>query len=131
MLLFSVYPVHFCSSRAIAKEEKNLNTYLEKVTASELLAGCFEADGAFYYTVLALLLLDKPAWRANRRKLLQRLLITAHCRSLNLNTAHLSAADVDITPKPYATYKYAFVFFGLVNCFYEVMFKVSETLCTI
>ena len=81
-----------------------------------------DADNAFYYTTLALLVQSCPHWKNSRLIYLGRLLVAAHCR------AHLQKGGEhhrnDKQVLDYSVYKPALVFFALVNGIYEIVLKV-------
>ena len=71
----------FSRSRQIEREEKLLQNFLARPEAS--VGEAFEVDGPFFMTTLALIIMKPSEWDKNRLSLLQRLLLTAHIRSVN------------------------------------------------
>lgn len=81
-----------------------------------------EADNAFYFTTLSLLVMNYQRWRGSRLTFLGRLLVAAHCR------AKQSASKGESKEKQvldYSVYKPALVFFALVNGIYDIILKVK------
>jgi E3 ubiquitin-protein ligase UBR4 len=86
---------HFCyqihtalyvmnTTRAITREESNLNSFLEQ-PRERWLESCYVAEGPLYYAVVALNIAPPAKWKTIRVKILQRLLLTAHARSVSFD----------------------------------------------
>ena len=76
-------------------------------------------------TTLSLIMMKPSDWEKNRLTFLQKLLVTAHIRSVNTPNDRSKVASKAL--KAFATYKTTLVFFGLVNAFFNHMLKpVSE-----
>ena len=70
------------TTRAITREEVNLNSVLDQ-PRERWLETCYVAEGPLYFAVLALNIASPTKWKAIRVKILQRLLLTAHARSVS------------------------------------------------
>lgn len=82
-----------------------------------------EAENAFYYTTLALLVLNRQRWNANRLVFLERLLVTAHCRAQQPKGAEQRQEKQVLD---YSVYKPALVFFAIVNGVFNIVLKVTD-----
>lgn len=71
----------FSRSRQIEREEKLLQNFLARpeLTINE----AFDVDGSFFMTTLALIIMKPSDWEKHRLVFLQKLLLTAHVRSVN------------------------------------------------
>ncbi|CAF1250057.1 unnamed protein product, partial [Adineta ricciae] len=107
------------TSRQIEREEKLLQNFLSRpeLTINE----AFDIDGPFFMTTLALIVMKPTDWEKYRLIFLQKLLLTAHIRSVNSPNDRSKVASK--AARTYATYKTALVFFGLVNAFFVHMLK--------
>ncbi|CAF3538830.1 unnamed protein product [Rotaria sp. Silwood1] len=105
------------TTRQIEREEKLLQNYLSRPDL--LINEAFEVDGPFFLTTLSLIIMKPNDWEKNRRTFLQKLLVTAHIRSVNTPNDRTKLASKAL--KPFATYKTTLVFFGLVNAFFVHM----------
>jgi E3 ubiquitin-protein ligase UBR4 len=70
-----------CRSRQIEREEKLLQNFLTRPEPS--INEAFEVDGPFFMTTLSLIIMKPTDWEKNRLIFLQKLLLTAHIRSVN------------------------------------------------
>jgi E3 ubiquitin-protein ligase UBR4 len=70
------------TTRAITREESNLNSFLEQ-PRERWLESCYVAEGPLYYAVVAMNIAPPAKWKTIRVKVLQRLLLTAHARSVS------------------------------------------------
>ncbi|CAL1532573.1 unnamed protein product [Lymnaea stagnalis] len=110
------------TTRASSREEKNLTSFLE-MPATKWVENSGEAEGVLYSTALALHILPPSRWREVRKKLLERILITAHVRALCPLDAQQSMPPLtDRSVQPYSAYKALLVYFGLVNTFFDKVF---------
>ncbi|CAF2716025.1 unnamed protein product [Rotaria sp. Silwood2] len=105
------------TTRQIEREEKLLQNYLSRPDL--LINEAFEVDGPFFLTTLSLIIMKPNDWEKNRRIFLQKLLLTAHIRSVNTPNDRTKIASKAL--KPFATYKTTLVFFGLINAFFVHM----------
>ncbi|UJR08441.1 hypothetical protein I4U23_012711 [Adineta vaga] len=107
------------TSRQIEREEKLLQNFLNRpeLTINE----AFDVEGSFFMTTLALIIMKPTDWEKNRLAFLQKLLLTAHIRSVNSPNDRTKVASKAL--KSFATYKTSLVFFGLVNAFFVHMIK--------
>jgi E3 ubiquitin-protein ligase UBR4 len=83
------------TTRAIGREDANLNAFLEQ-PRERWLEGCYVADGPLYFAVMALHIAPPSKWKNIRVKILQRLLLTAHCRSVSFVTSR----RIELSKKP-------------------------------
>ncbi|CAM4878013.1 unnamed protein product [Rotaria socialis] len=102
------------TTRQIEREEKLLQNFLARPDL--LINEAFEVDGPFFLTILSLIIMKPNDWEKNRLIFLQKLLVTTHIRSVNSPNDRTKIASKLL--KPFATYKTALVFFGLVNAFF-------------
>ena len=72
---------YFSRSRQIEREEKLLQNFLNRpeLTINE----AFDIDGPFFMTTLALIMMKPTDWEKHRLIFLQKLVLTAHIRSVN------------------------------------------------
>jgi len=84
------------TTRAIAREDANLNTFLEH-PRERWLESCFVAEGPLYYAVLALHITPPSKWKTVRVKILQRLLLTAHARAVSHFSLYI--IEIEVTPR--------------------------------
>jgi hypothetical protein len=75
-VFFSIY-----RSRQIEREEKLLQNFLNRPEST--INEAFEVDGSFFMTTLSLIIMKPNDWEKNRLVFLQKLLLTAHIRSVN------------------------------------------------
>jgi len=81
-----------------------------------------ESESAFYFTTLALLVLNWKRWKTTRLTFLGRLLVAAHCRAQQQHKddqQHEEKQALD-----YSVYKPALIFFAIVNGIYDIILKV-------
>ena len=72
------------TTRSGPREERNLAAFLEQ-GKDQMLASAYTVDGPFYYTVVSMLIVSPKRWRTEVRvKLLQRLVLAAHCREVRI-----------------------------------------------
>ena len=70
------------TTRAGPREERNLAAFLEQ-GKEQMLASAYAVDGPFYFAVVAMMVVSPKRWRKEVRvKLLQRLVLAAHCREV-------------------------------------------------
>lgn len=81
-----------------------------------------EADSAFYYTTLALVVQSCQRWNVTRLTYLGRLLVTAHCRAQQKGVDQRQEKQI----LEYSVYKPALVFFAIVNGIYNIVLKVNS-----
>lgn len=125
-----------CRSRQIEREDKLIQNFLARADSN--VNEAYDAEGPFFMTTLALMMMKPADWEKNRVIFLQKLLITAHIRSANtpndrtkyviffssLDKPHSNLFRVASKAlKPFATYKTTLVFFGLINAFFVHMLK--------
>ncbi|XP_059140958.1 E3 ubiquitin-protein ligase UBR4-like isoform X2 [Physella acuta] len=115
------------TTRTSTREEKNVNSFLD-MPASKWVENSGEADGVLYTTALAMHVLTPAKWKEIRKKLLERILITAHVRAVCPLDAQQSIPALNVrTAQAYSSYKVFLVYFGLVNSFFDKLFvKVKQ-----
>ena len=80
LLHMSLYVIN--TTRAAPREERNLTAFLEQ-GKEQTLASSYAVEGPFYYAVVAMMVVSPRRWRREVRvKLLQRLVLAAHCREV-------------------------------------------------
>lgn len=109
----------FHRSRQIDREEKLLQNYLARPEPT--INEAFEVDGPYFMTTLALILMKPTDWDKHRLAFLQRLLVTAHVRAVN--TPNDRTRLTSKTLKPFASYRTALIFFGLIQAFFSYLLK--------
>jgi len=111
------------SSRANAREERSLETWLDS-PAAQWVGQATAVEGPFYQTTACMLLMPQDKWSKKRAKILQRLLLTVHVRA----TASDSA---DPAPRletlDYSVYRPALLFFAMVDLIITQMWKGVQT----
>lgn len=80
-----------------------------------------EADSAFYFTTLALVVQSCQRWNSSRLVYLGRLLVTAHCRAQQKTNEQRQEKEI----LDYSVYKPALVFFAIINGVYNMVLKVE------
>ncbi|RUS88506.1 hypothetical protein EGW08_003764 [Elysia chlorotica] len=110
------------TTRATSREEKNLTTFID-MPASKWVANSGEVDDVLYYLALAMHVTPPARWKEVKRRLLERVLVTAHVRAVcPLDSQQNIPALTDRSMQPLSAYKAQLVFFGLVNAFFLKMF---------
>ena len=107
------------TTKAAARECKRVLDYL-KISSSEVLENCYEADSPYYWCSLALLVLSPSLWKKKRIQFLQRLIICNHVRRVGIKPP---ASLSDTRLRAYAYYKSALIFFAMVDSFYKIVFS--------
>eukprot|EP00095_Tigriopus_kingsejongensis_P009320 maker-scaffold486_size158769-snap-gene-0.26 protein:Tk09320 transcript:maker-scaffold486_size158769-snap-gene-0.26-mRNA-1 annotation:"e3 ubiquitin-protein ligase ubr4" len=107
------------TTRGVAREEKHLNAFLD-LPKEKWFENAYVAEGPLYYTTLCLMIVSPKRWSAIRIKILQRLLLTAHIRSIHPRPPKTLA---DRTIKDYSVYKKIILFFALVDQLFTGMFQ--------
>jgi hypothetical protein len=120
------------------REEKLLQNFLARTEST--INEAYEVEGPFFMTTLSLIITKPNDWEKHRLTLLQKLLLTAHIRSVNtpndrskyaiqskcnknFHFFFLTFRIASKALKTFATYKTTLVFFGLVNAFFIHMLK--------
>ena len=80
------------TTRAIAREERNLMAFIE-APKERWLEFCYTADGAFFQTALAVFIMNPARWQKHRVAFLQRLLLLAHARAVSPIKCQLLSAS--------------------------------------
>ena len=70
------------TTRAISREEATLNSFLDQ-PRERWLDSCYVAEGPLYFAVMAINIAPPSKWKTIRVNILQRLLLTAHSRSVS------------------------------------------------
>lgn len=70
------------TTRSLPREDKNLNAFLD-LPKEKWLENAYVAEGPLYYATLCLVIVSPKRWSSIRIKILQRLLLTAHIRSVS------------------------------------------------
>lgn len=109
-------------TRCLAREEKNLNSFLNMKGSFRWLETSFEPEGPYYWATVSMCVHSPARWRVTRLSHLQRLLCMAHARHLNPS---LPQKITNPTPLDYHVYKSQLVFFGLIDFIYKEYFKVT------
>ena len=68
------------TTRSAPREERNLASFLEQ-PRERWLESSYAAEGPLYYATLAMLVAPPGKWKRMRVRMLQRLVLTAHCRA--------------------------------------------------
>lgn len=107
------------TTRSSQREERAVSAFLE-APAEKWVEGSYAADGPLYAAALSVFVCDREKWLLNRKNVLKRLLVLAQAR-------HLSRAPIskltDVEVKDYCVYKYALLFWSLIDLIYAVLFK--------
>lgn len=110
-------------SRAFAREEKNLSTFLGQALSEKWLDSAYEMDGPVYQVVISIALHTPEMWARNRVKYLKRLLANAQVRHLYPNTLTKTLKkESDREVKDYSVYKSYLMLFGLIELIYKQFF---------
>ena len=116
------------TTRSVPREDKNLKAFLD-APKEQWLEQCYVAEGPHYQTAMAMLILSPTQWKSIRVKLLQRLLLCAHVRSIS-GTGNVRCTTLgpiggehrDV--KEYGTvYKPVILYFALIDQMYEHTFN--------
>jgi len=113
------------SSRANAREERSLETWLES-PGSQWVSQASATDGPFYQTTAAMLLLSPEKWQKNRAHILQRLLLTVHVRS-TASDGGSSSDQPKMEVAEYSVYRPALLFFAMVDLIIKDMWSGIQT----
>ncbi len=100
------------TTRSAPREERNLSAFLEQ-PRERWMETSYAAEGPAYHAVLALLVAPPKKWRRMRVRMLQRLLLTAHCRAVHPARAPRTLGDRAV--RDYESYKQMVLFFALVD----------------
>nr|XP_037270039.1 E3 ubiquitin-protein ligase UBR4-like [Rhipicephalus microplus] len=107
------------TTRCVAREEKNLANFLE-MSPDRQIENCYETEGPFYWTTMALAVWSHNQWRCGRIALLRRMLVLAHARHLSPQGC---SGLTDTIPRDFALYRPYLCFLALVDGLYNTMFK--------
>ena len=69
------------TTRSVPREDKNIATFLSQ-PKEQWIDSCYAADGPHFQIVMALIVMSPNKWKSSRVKFLQRLLMSAHVRSV-------------------------------------------------
>jgi len=123
--LFHVALYVLNTTRSWNKEDKNLKLFVETPRGEKWVENQIESESAFYFTTLALLVLNWKRWKTTRLTFLGRLLVAAHCRAQQQHKddqQHEEKQALD-----YSVYKPALIFFAIVNGIYDIILKNVAT----
>ncbi len=104
------------TTRSAPREDRNLAAFMEQ-PRERWLESCYAAEGPVYYAVMAMLVAPPKKWKRMRLRVLQRLILAAHCRAVH--PARPPRALGDRAVKEYDTYKQLVLFFALVDQIYD------------
>lgn len=111
------------STRSYAREEKTLTAFVNSAISEKWLESAYEIDGPAYQAVLSIVLHTPELWAKNRIKILSRLLVAYHVRSLYPSTTCKALNGVgDKDMKNYNVYKPGLMLFALVDLIYKNYF---------
>ena len=80
------------TTRSAPRESTAFQTFLEQ-PVDKWLGSCYAHDGPLYWCVMAMLVASPKRWRSVRVKMLQRLLLLAHVRSVSVQCADMPSGQ--------------------------------------